>query len=407
MAFERIDIQQREELRTACGHLFAASFIDDDFLRTLDLPMLKKAYRTRAKSCHPDYNPAQTPQLRQRFFDLHNSYNLLNFHLQSKQRLSADKPGAGSKIIAVGGAKGGIGKSVFATNLAVFLAVKGYKTVIVDLDLGGANQHLYLGQKVILKNNINDFLARRKESLTDVMVKSAYGPLLIGGDSSDFGALHLHFSRKLKLIKALRKLEADFVIVDLGGDINANILDFYLVADYGIVMTTRESASYIGAYHFVKAAILRKLNRLFGPESGPSGQRNGAFENFIRQVTMFGDESGIRTIADLLNEVTVRFPRHRSLVAEALAGFNPCLVVNKVPPGYDSGEIVGKLQNVAQKWLSREFSYLGDISGQRQIEQSVLDLVPVVARYPDGDMARQIGLIMGRLLKSAGYSFAV
>jgi len=40
-------------------------------------------------------------------------------------------------IIAIGGAKRGIGKSIFAANLGVFLASKDKRTVLVDLDLGG------------------------------------------------------------------------------------------------------------------------------------------------------------------------------------------------------------------------------------------------------------------------------
>ena len=38
-------------------------------------------------------------------------------------------------IIAIEGAKGGIGKSIFAANLGVFLASKGKRTVLVDLEL--------------------------------------------------------------------------------------------------------------------------------------------------------------------------------------------------------------------------------------------------------------------------------
>ena len=40
-----------------------------------------------------------------------------------------------AKVIAVGGAKGGIGKSLFVTNFGVFLSQLGKKVVLVDLDL--------------------------------------------------------------------------------------------------------------------------------------------------------------------------------------------------------------------------------------------------------------------------------
>ena len=45
-------------------------------------------------------------------------------------------------IISVGGAKGGVGKSALAANLAVGLALLGQEVVLADLDLGGADVHL-------------------------------------------------------------------------------------------------------------------------------------------------------------------------------------------------------------------------------------------------------------------------
>ena len=43
----------------------------------------------------------------------------------------------GQKVIAVGGGKGGIGKSLISANLGVHLASRGAKVVLVDADLGG------------------------------------------------------------------------------------------------------------------------------------------------------------------------------------------------------------------------------------------------------------------------------
>jgi len=49
------------------------------------------------------------------------------------------------KVIAVTGWKGGIGKSVTASTLALLLAEKGFKTGLLDLDLAGASAHIVLG----------------------------------------------------------------------------------------------------------------------------------------------------------------------------------------------------------------------------------------------------------------------
>lgn len=51
------------------------------------------------------------------------------------------------RVIAVTGWKGGIGKSVTASTLALLLAKKGLKTGLFDLDFAGASDHLVLGAK--------------------------------------------------------------------------------------------------------------------------------------------------------------------------------------------------------------------------------------------------------------------
>jgi ATP-binding protein involved in chromosome partitioning len=51
------------------------------------------------------------------------------------------------RIVAVTGWKGGIGKSVTASTLALLLADKGLKTGLFDLDFAGASDHVILGAK--------------------------------------------------------------------------------------------------------------------------------------------------------------------------------------------------------------------------------------------------------------------
>ena len=101
-------------------------------------------------------------------------------------------------IIVVGGAKGGVGKSVLAANLAVGLALLGQEVVLADLDLGGADVHLYLGVKSLPKT-WNDFLDKKVNSIEEIMTPTPYeGLKLIGGDSSRLGSENLPYHQKRK-----------------------------------------------------------------------------------------------------------------------------------------------------------------------------------------------------------------
>ena len=49
------------------------------------------------------------------------------------------------KVCAIAGGKGGVGKTVMTAAIGIALAEKGVRTVLVDVDFGGANLHHALG----------------------------------------------------------------------------------------------------------------------------------------------------------------------------------------------------------------------------------------------------------------------
>lgn len=60
-------------------------------------------------------------------------------------------------IVAVGGGKGGAGKSLLAANLAIYLTTMGKRVVLLDADLGGANLHSFVGveRPLAMRDEVN------------------------------------------------------------------------------------------------------------------------------------------------------------------------------------------------------------------------------------------------------------
>lgn len=404
MLINQLDETAMRDVRVACATLFSEELAyDDSFIENLSIETVEKAYWQKAKRCYHHLSPLSSrSEAQEALNDVRNSLETLTSFLRTDSQMVDEAPRTG-KIIAIGGAKGGIGKSIIVANLSVLLASKGFRVTAVDLDLGGANLHLCLGNKVLLQNNINDFLRKRVDSLQDIAIKSEYGPYLIGGDSAQLGAANIDFGRKLKLLRAVENLNSDFIILDLGGDTSYNIIDFFLKADYGIVVTTRDSASYIGAYHFLKAAMYRRFNRLFGPESRFRMYKNHQLEQLIREMMNPADGEWPKSINDLLEKVRQEQPDHFPFMCEVVENFNSYLVVNKVPNRllrtFDVNPIITRIQQVTRTWLAKEVTYLGSISFQPEVENSMIDLVPVVAKYPKGKMAEELRSIMSKLFE--------
>jgi flagellar biosynthesis protein FlhG len=297
------------------------------------------------------------------------------------------------RVIAVGGAKGGVGKSVLAANLGVYLATRGFRTVVVDLDLGAANLHLYLGVWA-LKHRINDFLDKRFDKLEDIAVHTEYDVRLVGGGSSRLGSANLPFARKLKLIRAIKQLDADYVILDLGGDTSFNILDFYLAADDGLVITTCDPAAYLDAYTFIKMALYRRLVRLFGPESDLRKSKDPALMAVIEDFVESDQTEKPRKISDLLNTVREKVPQRLHLVEAAVAQFCPRLVLNMAGLPEEASEVVRRMQKVSRHILSVDLQLAGTIMSDPHIARSAHDLKPAVHLNPYGPLARSIRQIL-------------
>src|SRR5258708_33697890 len=49
------------------------------------------------------------------------------------------------RVVAIGGGKGGVGKSLVAANVGIFLATLGKRVVLVDAAFGAANLHIFAG----------------------------------------------------------------------------------------------------------------------------------------------------------------------------------------------------------------------------------------------------------------------
>ncbi|OGP71029.1 MAG: hypothetical protein A2Y80_09445, partial [Deltaproteobacteria bacterium RBG_13_58_19] len=394
----RLSLQEEKRARVAAIYLFGTQqALKEDFWARLNMETLKEAFRQKARLYHPDLQAQATPETlkkkREWFIKVKESYDVLKdfvyVEVYAEAEVASPPKNRVKKFIAVGGAKGGIGKSMFTTNLGVFLAAQGNRTVMVDLDLGGANLHLYLGE-TYLKYNINDFINKTAPSLTDVMTATKYGPWLIGGNSSQLGSSNISFAAKMRLIKSVRNLEADCVIIDLGSDTSFNILDFFLAADIKIVLTTCDPASYLEAYNLIKVGLYRRLNRLFGEESPLPSQKNPALQRIIYEATMPDNGDRVKNIQELFKMVQKHHGDYVPYLKKALETYQPSLVINQVSAEDQVKPIVKRIQEVARKMLGIQVNYLGTLPFQEEIKQSTRDLVPVVARHSQGRLAQQL-----------------
>ena len=164
-------------------------------------------------------------------------------------------------LIPIAGGKGGVGKSFLTANLGIALAQLGYSTLAVDMDLGGANLHSYLG----LPNDypgVGDYLKNRELPLTDLIIPTSVPNLtFLPGDGRIPFMANITHAQKMHLLAQLNRLPAQYILLDLGAGSAFNTLDLFGISPKGIMVTTPELPAIMNMLVFLKSFIFRVIER--------------------------------------------------------------------------------------------------------------------------------------------------
>lgn len=162
------------------------------------------------------------------------------------------------RMLAVGGGRGGVGKSLIAQNLAVYFAQLGKTVILVDLDPTGANIHAQFG--ITAHCEAPD---ETTEALSRALIPTSVPGLSIlpGPHDAIEPPLQLRAGRKGRWLSRVRALEADYLVIDVGPGHAHLAVDVMLAADFAICVTVPEPPAIEATYRFLRAAYRRKLRR--------------------------------------------------------------------------------------------------------------------------------------------------
>ena len=281
------------------------------------------------------------------------------------------------QVWAVGGGKGGVGKSTMSTLLAFWLARMGKKTVLMDADFGGANIHTLMGIKSPPRT-LNDYILKRYNSLEEICIDTEVENLrLICGAGDVLSMANPHVSQKAKIILNISKLNADYVVLDLGAGTSFNVLDFFLVAHRQIVVLVPQPISIQNAYAFVRNAVYRRLSRL--------ASQQPYLQALIKASMDSENELRLKTIRDFLQ--TVEDFRGKDVASELrkeIQMITPKVITNMVngPKDRNAGKVI---QLVAEKYLMIHPVDLGGIVYDKQLNSVISEMMPLTSLLQSSD----------------------
>lgn len=301
-------------------------------------------------------------------------------------------------IFAIGGGKGGVGKTVIAASLGVGLSMFKKRVVVVDADLGGADLHVAMGIEKPDKTYYN-FYNREYSNLDEILIDHPRFENLkiISGANGSLGIANLPSSQKMKFIRHLKKIDADFIILDLGAGTSYNVLDFFLAADQGIAVVNPDPLSILEGYNFIKQALFRQIAQKIRCH-------NDALE-IIRQVARTETHKKSLTVEDLIREVNTVDALLAKEIEFFLGSFRPMILIN-MKAGYKDENNVLAIKTAARNLLAIDLEYLGAIRKDNTVKKSLDAMTPFMSYDPKSEASRDLAnIIITKILHAGKFQF--
>ena len=238
-------------------------------------------------------------------------------------------------VISISSGKGGTGKSVVTTNLAVLLAPT-TRVTILDADLGLANIHILFN--LTPRYNASHVITGER-SLDEVMMQGPRGVNIVPGGSGIPELANLSDVRFASLVSGIASLDrsTDLLLIDTPSGIDRQSITFLLASEQVIVVTTEDVTAMTDAYAVIKTVMTRRP------------------------------------------DATV------------------VLVVNQARSYAEGLETFHRVSHVTRRFLSRELALGGVIPFDESVERSVAERAPVALTHPSSPASRAMASIAARI----------
>ena len=275
------------------------------------------------------------------------------------------------QIWPIGGGKGGTGKSFLTGNIGILFARQGFKTLLIDADLGAPNLHTIIG----LSNpaiSLSDFLNKRVATLQETVLEMPIHNLfLISGARNKLDIANLAHEQKMKMLRAISRLDYDYILLDLGTGTSFNTIDFFTISDSGIFVCTPEPTSIENTYRLIRSVYLRKIRQVL---------KIDRFRNLADEAEARNPDAIIHNPEYLLDTLKDIDPEEGRIIERILKAFQFKLVLNQIRR-QDNPKIGVLICKIIEKHLGLKIQFIGNVSFDERVHEAVCRKESFVEKY--------------------------
>ncbi len=288
-----------------------------------------------------------------------------------------------TRVITVGGAKGGAGATLVATGLAIFLAQLGKRVLFVDAHPQGPSVASQFG---VMRSGgaLPPWAPSPPEPRGRETVVPNVRVLEATREDGPFPDLPLRHPRELA-----RPSGADFALVDLGSGVRTRTLDAMLESDAVVTVTTPEPSAVEAVWRLVRHLYARRLTERLRTLDDPGAP--DAVAELARA------NAGPPPPVDLARAIAARSHEAAALAWGELSRLRVRLVVNQSRSRADL-ELGEAMVRVGQRRMGPVLEFLGHVEYDDAAFLAARRRRPLLVDAPSAKASRNLERIARRLL---------
>ena len=176
-------------------------------------------------------------------------------------------------------------------------------------------------------------------------------------------------AQKNDLIKHFHKVDADYLILDLGAGTHLTILDMFLLSPQGIVVTAPTVTATLNGYLFLKNVVFRMMYNTF--KRGTKGY------DYLEELKQDSASLQRLYIPKLVEQLEAVDPENTAAFKRRMAQFRPRLVLNMMDDPKDADR-AQKIRRSCQQYLGLDLEHLGVMYRDSLQDKSLASRLPIV-----------------------------
>lgn len=246
-----------------------------------------------------------------------------------------------TKSIAFMGSQGGVGVSLIVANLGVALARLGVRVALADFNPSGLNLHTYLGLPPLISTP-SDLLRLSPDPVVErVSLDEPVGPerhlWLCRPASALLSSTPIE--HRMRAFQALKKIDAEVVLMDLGHDADQFSLERYREATKSVSIFRPSTVSIERGHAQIRAALFSAL------------LAQGDDASIVARALLMADHVGqLNTPSALLQALERVNPQAAILMRARLSSFEPLILLNLCKTNADRDLTLDLCAILQRKW---------------------------------------------------------